>query len=140
MNPLHQYPAADLIAALRDHPDLAREDQVAMATRVIKLAASIFQIPVKTLLAKDRTPAHQPARLIAMATLNHLGLPQEEIALLFSGRDHGTVSHAVKRAPQLALRQDIAPLAHRFRTACALPPLAPGISSQTSVKTPIFSP
>jgi chromosomal replication initiator protein len=70
----------------------------ASPTLVIKTVADHFRLKQVAIKGKSRTKSLVEARHIAMFILkNELNLPLAEIGRWFSGRDHTTVLHAVKK-------------------------------------------
>lgn len=63
----------------------------------ISAAAAAFEVPAERLLAAGRIRKVADARIVAMAAAQAAGATPRAISTAF-GRDHSTVSHALKRA------------------------------------------
>ena len=139
MNSLHKIPASQLIAALADHPDLQYPSPAAVVARVLELTSTIFHVPVPDLLGRSHIPRIANPRSIAMAATYELGLTQDEIGFQFGNRDHSSIYHARKRAPELCdLNPQFAESTRHLRAALALSPNPPSLISQSSVTPPVL--
>ncbi|GLR71266.1 hypothetical protein GCM10007852_21740 [Agaribacter marinus] len=86
--------------ALRDL--LALQDKLVTIENIIKTVADYYQIKVADILSKRRTRSVARPRQMAMALAKEItnhSLP--EIGNAFSGRDHTTVLHAVRKIEEL---------------------------------------
>lgn len=134
MNPLHEYSPAELLAALRDHPQLQGRGRVAIAKSLLSVASVIFRVTEEQLIGIRRSNAISHPRMAAMAALYELGFSLDQVGSFFGNRDHGAVINARKRLPVLcASKRSFEKRVHRFRSIFALPPEPPVYFSQTSV-------
>jgi chromosomal replication initiator protein len=86
--------------ALRDL--LALQDKLVTIDNIIKTVAEYYKIKVSDVLSKRRTRSIARPRQMAMALAKELtNNSYPEIGNSFSGRDHTTVIHAVKKIKQL---------------------------------------
>jgi chromosomal replication initiator protein len=86
--------------ALRDL--LALQDKLVTIDNIIKTVAEYYKIKVADVLSKRRTRSIARPRQMAMALAKELtNNSYPEIGNSFSGRDHTTVIHAVKKIKQL---------------------------------------
>lgn len=86
--------------ALRDL--LALQDKLVTIDNIIKTVAEYYKIKVADVLSKRRTRSIARPRQMAMALAKELtNNSYPEIGNSFSGRDHTTVMHAVKKIKQL---------------------------------------
>ena len=86
--------------ALRDL--LALQDKLVTIDNIIKTVAEYYKIKVADILSKRRTRSVARPRQMAMALAKELtNNSYPEIGNSFSGRDHTTVIHAVKKIKQL---------------------------------------
>jgi chromosomal replication initiator protein len=86
--------------ALRDL--LALQDKLVTIDNIIKTVAEYYKIKVVDVLSKRRTRSIARPRQMAMALAKELtNNSYPEIGNSFSGRDHTTVMHAVKKIKQL---------------------------------------
>ncbi|MFC3122030.1 chromosomal replication initiator protein DnaA [Agaribacter flavus] len=86
--------------ALRDL--LALQDKLVTIENIIKTVADYYQIKVADILSKRRTRSVARPRQMAMALAKEItnhSLP--EIGNAFSGRDHTTVLHAIRKIEEL---------------------------------------
>ena len=88
--------------ALRDL--LALQDKLVTIDNIIKTVAEYYKIKVADVLSKRRTRTIARPRQMAMALAKELtNNSYPEIGNSFSGRDHTTVIHAVKKIKQLRI-------------------------------------
>lgn len=122
---LQKLPFCLLLECLLEHPEIGRDPYRKKLVQTLAKTAEIFCLMPDQLLASSRgETAVCWARIAAMASLRHAGLPLKVIGEFFGGRDHGTVIHAVKRLPEiLTYCPDFAGSVHKLRSSLGLAPL-----------------
>ncbi len=82
--------------------DLVKEDEPVDHNRIIKACAEHFSVSLNEITNGGRTKQLALARQVAMYVLRTtLSLSLKEIGLLFDGKDHTTVLHAIKKVEEL---------------------------------------
>lgn len=88
---------------------------------IISATAGVFDVPVSEILARRRTAHLATARIVAMAlTREKTWYSLQDIGAIFSGRDHGTIIHAVKRLPEIESHPRFASLVRAVRMKLAV--------------------